>query len=103
MQKFTASNAIYLGIGALSGFCLNFYQSAIPEKDDCFVYKVAHKSAVSYALKPPPAIAPDPVVIKETCITKTTENVTQPELTNTDDTQKPVKRRRHHRYRKYWR
>ena len=63
----------------------------------CETFRVSNRVATSYALKPPPAPPAEKVVVKEACVTKTPENDTQPELSNTDDTQtKPRHHRRHH-------
>ena len=101
---------ISLAFLAGSAVSFAFIYPSIPtpkERADCQTYKVAHKTVTSYVLKPPPAPVPDPVVIKEACpqVTKTDENDSKPELTNTDETQKPRRHRRyrHHRVRSYWR
>lgn len=74
------------------------------DRDACGTYKVINKVATSYVLKPPPAevvYKACPQTTEKACVTKTPENDTQPELSNTDDTQKP-RRHRRHRVRRYW-
>lgn len=76
------------------------------QKDDCGTYKVRNKIVTAYVLKPPPpppAIRTECTVVREACLSSRPESDTQPELTNTDETQKKPRHRRHHRVRRYWR
>jgi hypothetical protein len=68
--------------------------------DHCTVQKVDTRTAISYALRAPPAPAPvEHVVVKEVCpqVTKLPEIESKPEATNTDE--RP--RRRHRRHRRW--
>lgn len=93
-------------IGAALAAAVTIPATPIPgASPECQTYRVRQKVATSYALRPPPATPIEHVVVKEAaCVSPKAENVTQPELTNTDDTQeKPRRHRRHHRVRRYWR
>ena len=67
--------------------------------DHCYVNKVSTQSAISYALKAPPAPV-EHVVVKEVCpqVTKLPEIESKAEATNADE--RP--RRRHRRRRRHW-
>ena len=96
------NNLLYVACGIALGTALTFYHVDTPRSDDCGVYRVKQKVATAYVLKPPPApepehvfcptpIAPKPVVEE----VKTEEPVVEEE--------KPRRRHRHHRWRRYWR
>lgn len=70
-------------------------------RGDCAVYSVAHKVATAYVLRPPPSPALDPVIVKEKCPTPAAEIVSEQAETKTEE--KPLRHRRHHRRRAYWR
>ena len=97
-------NSILCTASAIVGGCLALTTTPLPQPNrDCAVYKVASKAVTSYVLKPPPAPPAEKIVVKEACVTKAPESDTQPESTNTDETQKKPRHRRHHRVRRYWR
>lgn len=97
------SNTAYVALGIIIGVGVVFYQTAIPHVNGCETVKVRRQSVTAFVLKPPPAQPADPVIIKEACprVSQTAENETQPELSNTSETQKP--RRRHKRGHRGWR
>ncbi len=104
----TPVSATWLAVGAALGMGAAIIgETDLPKREDCQVYRVARKSAVSFVLRPPmleaakcEAFNPAPLV------TKTAENDTQTVLPVTDETQVEEKPRRHHRRhwrRRYWR
>ena len=74
------------------------------DKDACGTYKVRNKVATSYVLKPPPAevvYKACPQTTEKVCVSPKPESDTQPDLSVTENTQKP-RRHRRHRVRRYW-
>jgi hypothetical protein len=108
-------NVAYLAAGMFIGVGIVFYQIDTPHSVSCGTYKVASKIETAYVLKPPPAeviYKACPQTTEKVYVTKTPENVTQSDLTNTSDTQvketpknehETRRHRRHHRVRRYWR
>jgi len=107
-------NVAYLAAGMFIGVGIVFYQIDTPRSATCETYKVTTKTATAYILKPPPAetiYKACPQTTEKVCVTKTPENVTQSDLTNTSDTQvketpkneHEPRRHRRHRVRRYWR
>lgn len=98
------SNAAYLALGTFIGVGVVFYQVDMPKSDECQTFKVATKSVVSYALKPPPAPAPDPIIIREKCPTPDSQKLSDEKPETIE--QAEDKPRRHHRHmrhhRRYW-
>ena len=96
--------AILFGAGIIVGAGFMLVAMPVPgDNKSCLTMHVSKKVATAYVLRPPPAPEPEKIVVREACVTPKPENVTQPELTNTDDTQKPARHRKRHRYRRYWR
>lgn len=94
---------LIFGVGVIAGVIICATAEPLPGSiNHCEVFKVAHKPVTAFVLKPPPAPAPIEHVVKEACVSPKPENVTQPELTIADDTQKPRRHRRHRRHRRYW-
>jgi len=90
---------VFIGVGAL------FYRIDTPRSEACQTYKVATKSVVSYALKPPPAPPPDPIIIKEKCPTPDNQKLSdeKPETIEQAEDKPRRHHRRHNRVRRYWR
>lgn len=95
-------NMVWMCAGAILGLAVTFYETDVPQSNDCVAYKIRQKVVTAYVLKPPP-----PIIEKEicpaapVCVSSKAENDTQTDLSITDDTQKP-RHRRHRKYRRYW-
>ena len=106
MNRIPFEVGLFLAFGVAVGFVVIVSSPAIKQNDDCKVYKVDPKVVTSFVLKPPPAPEPErpvcPAAPAPKCeqVTPEADSVSKPELTNKDES-KP--RRRHHRYRRYWR
>ena len=93
---------IIFGAGVGLGCLITGAGTPVPKQSSsCVIPRVSTQTVTAYVLKPPPAPPAEKIVVREACVTPKPENVSQPELTNTDDTQtKPKRRYRHHRYRR---
>lgn len=98
---------LYLAGGTGLGVVAALIAAPAPAVQSCGVYKLKHKTAVSYVLRPPPPIE-HMVIVKEKC--PVPDMLTKPEKTNTseervDGTNMSERPRRHkrHRVRRYWR
>ena len=93
---------LIFALGFIFGMGLIFFKIDAPIKNECATYTVKTKAVTAYVLKPP-YVAPE--VIHEKCptpqITKTADDVSEPETTKADES-KPRHRRHHRRYRRYW-
>lgn len=91
-------------IGVLAGM------PDVTTNDGCTMYRVDRKAITAYVLKPPvleqakcEAFCPTPMVKQpEPKAEPAAETTNEPEATK-DESDEPRKRRRHHRYRRYWR
>lgn len=97
----TIKDCAYIGLGTFIGVAIIFYQIDAPRSGACQTYKVATKSVVSYALKPPPAPTPDPIIIKEKCPVTDSQKLTDEKPETTE--QAEDKPRHHRRHRRHWR
>jgi len=97
----SATNFSFLVTGFIAGAAGAMVAApAALHPDHCTVQKVDTRSAISYALKAPPAPAPvEHVVVKEVCpqVTKLPEIESKAEAPNADE--RP--RRRHRRHRRW--
>ncbi len=99
----TPKDCGYVAAGVFIGVATLFYQIDTPRSESCQTYKVATKSVVSYALKPPPAPPPDPIIIKEKCPAPDNLKLSDEKLETIEHAED--KPRRHHRrhWRRRWR
>lgn len=99
IDKFTLP-LIGVAIGVLAGFVV---APTPPTSEHCEVYKVAPKVVTSFVLKPPPAPAATPIVVKEKC--PAPEADSQKLTDEKSETIEPENPRRHRRWRhrRYWR
>jgi hypothetical protein len=90
---------LFVGAG-----CMIAATPSVTSREDCQTFKVKQKAVTAYVLKTPPAPPAEKVVVKEVCepVSKKEEKINTTEE-RVNETDKPARHHRRHRYRRYWR
>jgi hypothetical protein len=106
MHQSEAKNIVVVtGVVALIGAFLMVFliqEPVVSNQKECKVYKVATEVRTAYVLKPPPAPAPERIIVKEECkIPVEKERVEETETTEKCEQVKPRRKYANHRNRRH--